>query len=218
MTSTVSFRDRSFQVVDGVTHPLYSLHCFTQEERDFRDKYWTVQPGDVVADAGAAYGSYTLTALSAGAAKVYAFEPVDDVREDLIRNLELNGWRDRCFVSVCGLWDEECEANIGDYAPHWPKNANNPWPLGSSGPARMRTLDSVPIERLDWLKIDVEGAEVRAVRGALKTIERCKPRLIIEVHVFLDPALLGKVRELLPQYTFEEIERDPCVMLVGSAT
>ena len=34
---------------------------------------------------------------------------------------------------------------------------------------------------IDWIKIDVEGYEARVVRGAISTIERCRPELFVEV-------------------------------------
>lgn len=44
-------------------------------------------------------------------------------------------------------------------------------------------LDALDLQRLDFLKLDVEGCEVRALIGALETIKRCKPVMLIEVNV-----------------------------------
>jgi FkbM family methyltransferase len=206
-----SFRGHEFRAVDGITHPLYSQHTFEIEEHDFRDRYWNVATGDVVIDVGASYGSYTLTALAVGASRVLAFEPEETVRADLMRNLTANGWHDRASVMGCGLWDSADEVHMHSYAPHWPAGT-------ISGPFLMRTLDSIcpDVSRVDWLKIDVEGAEARVLRGAQSLLERCKPRVIVECHVFSDPTLVAQCRELLPGYKLEEVSRGECVMLVGT--
>src|SRR5688572_23377858 len=107
------------QLVEGTVHPAYSLTCM-DEERDFRDRYWKVREGDVVIDAGASYGAYSLTALAAGAAFVFAFEPEPTIAVDLRRNLAANGWEDRCAVVESALWDKSEAVSMSDYAPHWP--------------------------------------------------------------------------------------------------
>ena len=46
-----------------------------------------------------------------------------------------------------------------------------------------RTLDSFSLPRVDLIKIDVEGMELRVLRGALATIKKCNPRIIM-VEIF----------------------------------
>ena len=203
-----SFRGHEIRLLPGATHPGYSVTCF-DEERAFREKHFDPQLGDVVVDAGASYGAYTLSALAAGA-RVLAFEPESSVMVDLVRNVYENGWGDRCSFFGNGLWDSTTSIKLIDYASHWPSASE----LGSY---HMIALDSLGLKRLDWLKIDVEGAEQNVIRGALHTIERCKPRIIVECHSFIDAGIPDRVRELLSGYELEEVEREPCVMLVGRA-
>lgn len=202
-----------FRILEGVTHPAYSLATF-DEEREFRERHWLIKPGDVVIDAGASYGAYTLPALHAGAGHVYAFEPERSVRVDLARNVELNEWSSRCSVLSSGLWDGNGPVNFYSYAPHWPKGT-------ITGMFNMVRLDDwaarEELSRLDWFKLDVEGAEERAIRGGLETLNRFKPQLIIECHTFLDVDVVKKIRAMLPGYAFTEVDREPCVMLVGRA-
>ena len=202
----------TFTVATGKTHPGYSIATFAEEQL-FRDMHWRPQQGDVCVDVGAAYGAYTLPALAAGAT-VHAFEPVRDVCNDLRRNVELNGWRPRCAVYEFGLLDALGTIQMKEYAPHWPAGT-------AEEPFTVDTLDNwatrTKIGRLDWLKMDIEGAEERAIRGGLETIERLRPVLIVECHTFLDADLPRKIRALLPGYSFDEYPREPCVMLVGRA-
>jgi len=47
-------------------------------------------------------------------------------------------------------------------------------------PVEVRSLDSLQIEHADFIKIDVEGAELLVLRGAEKLIRRCMPGLLVE--------------------------------------
>ncbi len=204
--ATHTFRGHTYRVLRGATHPEYSLTCFATEEADFRDKYWDPKPGQVVIDVGASYGAYALTAAACGAI-VHAFEPEVSVLVDLERNRALNGYLDlHCHSD--GLWDKIDTVEMATYAPHWPAGT-------TTGPFRMRTLDSFAFPRVDWLKVDTEGAEARVLSGAQETLRRCKPIVIVEVHAFLDATLLDQCTKLLPSYLCEVLERHPCKMIVG---
>lgn len=52
-------------------------------------------------------------------------------------------------------------------------------------------IDSLRLERVDFIKLDIEGMELRALNGAQDTIERCKPALWVE-HIKVDKAELEK--------------------------
>lgn len=212
--TVISCKGHPFRIQEGKVHPAYSLNCFTEDEAPFRDEYWLIRQGDVVVDAGASYGAYTLTALAAGA-KVYAFEPEPTVAVDLRRNVELNGWEDRCAVLELALSDQEQLIDMRLTAPHWPAQT-------ISRPYHAERLDAVldvgGLERIDWVKIDTEGNEVDVLRGAAEALSKFHPVCIIECHVFLDAALTDRCRELLQSYGydhFEFVQRPPCEMLIG---
>lgn len=210
-----TFRGRAFKVVKGDTHPEYSFFTFEKEEINFRDQYWGVNSGDIVFDIGSSYGTYTLSALVMGAT-VYTFEPEQTVFVGLMNNLKLNNWKAPFYAYNYGLWDSESSVDMKSYAPHWPQQS-------ISSDYSMKTLDQVAEEsnliKLDWMKIDVEGAEERVVRGGLKTIAKFKPNLIVECHSFLDADIKDRVKTLLSSvcdYEFEEVDRPPCVMLCAT--
>jgi hypothetical protein len=53
---------------------------------------------------------------------------------------------------------------------------------GSTGDlALTRTLDSFNLEKLNFIKLDIQGSEVRALKGAKKTINKFKPYMFIEI-------------------------------------
>lgn len=46
---------------------------------------------------------------------------------------------------------------------------------------QLKTIDSFNLQRVDLIKIDVEGMEIDVLNGAKETIKRCKPIMIIEI-------------------------------------
>lgn len=160
-----------------------------EDEQEVRDRWWHVKPGEVVLDGGAAFGSYALSALTMGA-RVVAFSPAELDTLVLARNLSLNhALAARCLLVRDGLheadgWfdsqksafypDPQAEARAADADGRW---------------LRVRSLDSFlaerpGIDRVDWLKLDVEGAELGVLRGAEATLRRHRPKLLIELHQF----------------------------------
>lgn len=208
----IEWRGRHFKAAVGSLHPAYSIDTFN-EERPFREAHFHPKPGDVVFDVGASYGAYALSACSDGAT-VHAFEPEPSVWEDLMLNIELNDWNGRCTASCLALWSGSGDVDMKSYAPHWPQHT-------ISGRYKTDTLDNIVrsrnVDRMDWLKIDVEGAEMEVLTGGAESIRRLKPRIIVEVHTFLDETLLPRVTGFLMDMGYELMgfPRDPCTMLVG---
>lgn len=141
------------------------------------------QAGDVVLDVGAYTGWYTLRMSCAVGAtgRVIALEPDNRNRRQLQANLELNGIRNAVVV------DKAAWSSNGPLG--WETGEIPVWHRARSGSAAQVegiTLDGLAAElglqRVDWIKMDIEGGEVEALRGARHTLERFRPRLFIEVH------------------------------------
>jgi FkbM family methyltransferase len=144
-----------------------------------------VMPRDgVFIDVGANVGLHTLAIaqyLSEGGA-VVAFEPHPINHRLLAHNLEQNHLR---HVVAENLGLAETRAILTGAS----RGGSGNWSLASQGDyrfeVRLFSLDDYlrdhPLPRLDLMKIDVEGAEVRVLRGARRTIERFHPRIIFEV-------------------------------------
>ena len=206
-------RGHEFQFLPGRTHPQYSIDCMLADEKDFREKYWDVRPGDVVVDAGASYGAYSLAAAASGFVLVVAFEPEPTVFTDLCLNIAENQWQDVCTPLPWALWDRATIVNMRDYAPHWPQQT-----ITGGYPGVRLDSEAFAFGRLDWFKLDVEGAEMHALRGARETLTKFKPRVIVECHDFLDATLLKQCRDLLEECgigNLIEVPRPPCTMLVS---
>jgi FkbM family methyltransferase len=140
--------------------------------------------GAVVADVGANIGTHTLVmARAVGAAGfVYAYEPQRVVFQTLCANLALN--------SVLNV--EARPAAVGAAAGHvvlpeidYGREANfggvELADAGAGRRARLVTLDEdLETERLDAMKIDVEGMELEVLRGADALLRRFRPLLYLE--------------------------------------
>jgi FkbM family methyltransferase len=144
-----------------------------------------VLPRDgVFLDVGANVGLHTL-ALARHVAEggaVVAFEPHPINHRMLVHNLEQNQLR---HVVAENLGLAETAATLTGTANAGGGN----WSLASRGDyrfeVRLLRLDDYlldqPLPRVDVMKIDVEGAEVRVLRGARQTIERFHPLIVFEV-------------------------------------
>lgn len=209
-----TFRGKSFEitVLGDTMHPGFAVYTFDTEEKEFREQYWNIQEGDVVFDVGAAYGSYTLAALVSGAERVFAFEPEPKIYPNLVENVKMNGWSSRCDVLEYGLWNERAEIDIKSYAPHYATQSTAPT-------YKMLKLDAFisQCDKVDWLKIDVEGAEENVVAGGMEFINKFKPNLIIECDDFIDAGIIERISEKLKDYNLERVPRGECTFLVGEA-
>ena len=148
-------------------------------DRSVEDVVKLLKPGDIVVDAGAFIGDYTVRMAQAvgKTGTVIAFEPNPEAFVCLAVNCR-NCPQVR--LEHCALSDIETaksvfvESNAG--ASHL-INARNEGPT-----IRTRTLDSFNLARCDFIKIDIEGFEVFALRGAMETIKKFRPKMFIELN------------------------------------
>ena len=164
------------------------------------------KPDDIVIDVGASYGSYTLSALQAGARYVVAVEPGEDEFCVLNNNLMINGWLGKCmaFNGVLGQ-------TISPVTFH--PDTHSLIVRGKKSESRLcLTLDfiaiSMDVGKIDWVKSDVEGAELSVIEGALESIEKYHPKLFIEHHTEWVPESEQKIREILTSLGYKETKAD----------
>lgn len=153
-----------------------------------------LDPHAVFLDVGANQGEFSVAAARVlGFGKVIAFEPVTEYRERLAGNVALNGFNNVLIVPVA-LGEQEGSLPIYDEnAPFADGTRNEGLPtlfaFGSRNHprevVRVRPLDDVldelDVARVDLIKLDIEGAEWMALRGAKNTIQRYRPVLILEI-------------------------------------
>jgi FkbM family methyltransferase len=176
-----------------------------------------VGAGMVAVDVGANFGYYTLILadLVGEAGHVYAVEPNPAAAIALRRSIGLNGAAVRTTVieAAAGATDN---GQLLLFAPHGePKNAAiiaSPDQV-SAASGTVYTVSEVAIDtlaaergRIDFIKIDAEGAEESIIAGALKTLARDKPHLVLEFngaryrdpHAFLAQltSIYGRLRHI----------------------
>lgn len=172
-------------------HATWHVH---EDEVQVRNSLWNISKGDVIFDVGADAGSYTLSALAMGASHVYAWSP-QQVRDVLLTSLRLNNWESKCHLFDYGLYDKSGWLNINtqEFFNHYDGNDDNIIKV-----IDLNTLyTTMNLNRLDWMKIDVEGAEVEIIKGASKLINRYRPRLLIENHIFKRQTVCEEIHSFL---------------------
>jgi FkbM family methyltransferase len=154
-----------------------------QERGIYGSGEWGVQAGDTVIDCGAHVGVFARKALDAGAALVVAVEPGPPAVECLRLNFAAEIESGRVVIVPKGVWDEEDMLPLFDNGN---SGAANSFIRGVGAPSvtiPVTTIDALKAElklaRIDFIKMDVKGATIRALQGALQTIQNDRPTLAL---------------------------------------
>jgi len=141
--------------------------------------------GDVVLDCGANVGIFTREAILRGARLVVAIEPVPNNLECLRRNLQPYIASKRVIVVPKGVWDKEdfliIQESDSSSAEDSFVRTKDTHP-GAALPLTTidKIVDELSLDRVDFIKMDIEGSEVKALRGAQHTLARFRPWLEVE--------------------------------------
>jgi len=165
----------------GISTSLYILRDELEKEVSFL--LYCLRPDMTFLDIGANFGFYSLLAARRGC-RVIAVEPHPTTAKYLLQNLRANGVKD-VHVIQKALSDTSGTATL--YEPHFD-------PFGSSSllwrealsralSVQMVTLDeAIPEdEHIDMIKLDVEGAEGRVLRGGKSLLQRDRPSILLEL-------------------------------------
>jgi FkbM family methyltransferase len=134
--------------------------------------------GDHVLDVGGCFGDTALFfSLDVGASgRISTFDPMPKHCEIMRANFAMNPLlEDRITLHAFGLSDRN---TTGSGAGR--EGVNPGARLGDDLPCR--TLDSLGLGRVDFIKMDVEGSELAALRGGEQTIREWKPKLAVSVY------------------------------------
>jgi FkbM family methyltransferase len=161
-----------------------------------------VQAGDVVLDCGADIGTFTRTALGHGAATVVAIEPSPEKEPCLRRNFEQEIAAGRVIVVTKGVWNQDGTLRLYDDTGSVVDRRGT----GRGVDIQLTTIDELvadlKLPRVDFIKMDIEGAEKQALAGARGVILKFHPRMSIATeHLFDDAVAIPRtVREISPGY------------------
>jgi FkbM family methyltransferase len=186
-----------------------------QERKIYGTGARAVQPNDIVLDCGANVGVFVRESLNNGARVVVAIEPAPENIECLRRNFEKEIKDNRVIIYPKGVWDKDDVLTLSVD----PKNsAADSFVIKREGAQPvmqipLTTIDKLVVElnlpRVDYIKMDIEGAELKALSGAQSTLSRFKPRLSISAYHAPDhPAMIPKlIRQADANY---QMECGPC--------
>ena len=145
--------------------------------------------GMVVLDCGAHLGGFTRLAMNAGARHVVAIEPAPDEVECLTRTFSQEIRDRQVTVFPKAVWSSTGEMKLMLDNASTGATVADPKELAYGFTERFSvvvptiTIDELvrelKLDRVDFIKLDIEGAEVPALSGARETLRRFKPRLAI---------------------------------------
>jgi FkbM family methyltransferase len=168
-----------------------------QEENIYGSGEQAVHPGDIVLDCGAHVGVFTRVAVAAGAGLVVAIEPAPRNVECLRRNMAAEIASGRVLVVAEGVWDKE-----GTLPLHMDASNSDGARLLSTDKPRAVTIEvplttidllvaRLKLPRVDFIKMDIEGAEQKALAGAKSVISIYRPRMALcTYHTLSDPVVV----------------------------
>ena len=167
--------------------------------------------GDTVIDIGAHIGRYTITSSKqvGKTGKVVAIEADPDNFQLLQRNIALNKLTNVTPLNYA-VFSERTRMKLYEQSASAKYNS-----LMLARAARTKnyveveadTLDSIlklnEVNQVNWIKIDVEGAEFEVLKGSTKTLSSENMSLLIEIHNIEDPGHHHNIVDFLKYHNYE---------------
>lgn len=181
----------------------------------YGDEKTGVHEGDVVIDAGANVGAFVWKALNDGAALVVAVEPTKPNVESLRRNFAKEIEEGRVIVYPKGVWEKDDQLTFNTFEnsalnsimmdERWEEPDTTPTTVTIDVTTVDHIVADLGLEKVDFIKMDIEGAERNALQGARHTLTTMKPRMAIATENLPDdPVVLpALISEIQPAYRIE---------------
>ncbi|MBI5847485.1 MAG: FkbM family methyltransferase [Nitrospirae bacterium] len=164
---------------------VYNTFVARQYEYHSQSHVIKVERGDIVIDAGGGWGDTTLRfAHQTGqSGRVYSFEIVSANRDIMHANITLNPeLADRIDIVPDALWNES--GLLVPVAVNGPASRINIDRIGID--VRTITVDDFAaakkLSNVNFIKMDIEGAELEALKGAENTLRKYRPKLAISLY------------------------------------
>lgn len=177
--------------INGVKYKLdlreyidYSIYTDSFEKETTNIMKVLVKPDMTVLDIGANIGYYTFI-LADLSTQVIAFEPTNFAFDKLRENLSLNNFNN-IIIEKKGLSDKK-ETKEVELCSSWPvfdREGTHPIHKGKlvKSVIDLITLDEyLKGKKIDFIKLDVDGYELKVLKGAVDTLEKYKPPIITEI-------------------------------------
>jgi len=180
--SSVNKNVKLYYVANGV------LIDFIIEQYKYKSENIEIEasPGDVVIDAGGCWGDTALYFADkiGDKGKVYTFEFIPNNIKILEQNLSLNrGLEKNIQLIKKPVWDKSnLKVYFKDFGPA--SRISFDEFKGYTGTTETMAIDDLckDMDKVDFIKMDIEGAEPYALEGAKNTIMKFKPKLAIAIY------------------------------------
>jgi FkbM family methyltransferase len=181
---------------NGIKYSL-DLSCMMQwyvywdfSAKDREELYALIKEGDVVMDIGTNIGETLLNfaRLTGPKGYVYGFEPDEENYKNAIKNISLNNF-ENIYVFKNALSDKKETVKLYVVDPN-NRGMNRILQQANDETEPYTVLETITldelvkenkIERINVMKLDIEGYEMNALRGATEILRKMKPLLFVEV-------------------------------------
>jgi len=158
---------------------------FLQEQYANIDNHIQVEENDIVIDAGGCWGDTALYfSEKAKKGKVYSFEFIKSNIEIFKKNISLNPEADNIEIIDKPLWSRETDFFVLDNGPA--SQVSDVKKEGFNEQVKSITIDQFSknkkLTSIDFIKMDIEGAELDALKGGEDTLKTYKPKLAIALY------------------------------------
>ncbi|MDP3986634.1 MAG: FkbM family methyltransferase [Nanoarchaeota archaeon] len=167
-----------------------------------------IMEGDYVLDCGSYNGAFAVYACKKAGPSgfVICIEPDKENAKILEKNLQLNECKNFIIVQK-GLWNKEDTLRF--------KSKGIGAKISSKGDVEIKTISidlllkklKINIERINFIKMDIEGAEIKALEGAESLLSKSKPYIAIASYHILDgKKTFSKIEESLNKFGYKKVE------------
>jgi FkbM family methyltransferase len=188
---------------------VYALMVYRETE-DYREIY-NFSEGETVVDIGAHVGFFSVWVSDqiGDSGTVLSIEPSPQNLKFLKQNISQNDVHN-CQILEKGVWNDELTKRFA--SPSYVSGYHNPSVFHSDKEgfeAELSRLDEIirnndRIQTVDFIKMDIEGAEIEAIEGARRTFQKYRPTLAIATyHERAGERTEYKVSKLLNEFGYE---------------
>ena len=169
----------------------------------------TLPNDSIIIDGGANAGFFTVPVANrvrGRGHKIISFEPQLTLHRALSGSLVLNDI-DFCDLRYAGLGETAGTAVVPDldYSVDRDYGMVQLSASGQGTEVQIETIDSLGLNRLDFVKLDVEGYECAAIAGGLATIQKYRPYIWVEYFISgIDP--IKNSLDAVPDYAFYKVD------------
>lgn len=161
------------------------IGSYDEKEMDFLTKF--IPENSVIADIGANIGYYTLLFLNNKRNKVYSFEPSAREFQLLKKNILANGISNQCVLEQLIVSNSMTDKTL--HLSDLNFGTNTLYPSQDNVYSKSITVKSTTLDdyadnkgiKFNFIKLDVEGAELEVLEGAKNVLLESKPHIFIEV-------------------------------------